>query len=138
MAAEAGLLKQVQQHIGEGLAKNLTERVYYDGAAYLLARPEVSALSRSHEVIGLMEQNYRLLDWLQAASDECEVIVSIGEDNQLELNGFSLVASGYEVHGQAVGVLGILGPTRMDYPRAISAVRHIAKNLGEVLAEFHG
>ena len=136
--AEAGLLKQVQVHIVEGLAKNLTERVYYDGAAHLLARSEASALRRAHEVIGLLEQNYRLLDWLQAASDGCEVIVSIGGENQLELNGFSLVASGYEVHGEPVGVLGILGPTRMDYPRAISAVRHIAKNLGEVLAEFHG
>ncbi|MDP1808242.1 MAG: heat-inducible transcriptional repressor HrcA [Actinomycetota bacterium] len=131
--AESGLLKQVKAHIVESLAKKLTERVYYDGAAFLLARPEVSAVRRAHEVIGLLEQNYRLLDWLQAASDECEVIVSIGAENQLDLNGFSLVASGYEVHGQSVGVLGILGPTRMDYPKAISAVRHIAKNLGEVL-----
>lgn len=133
---ENSLLGQIKDQIVDSLATNFAERVYYDGAAYLMAHPEISALRRAHEVIGLLEENYRLIEWLRTASDECEVIVSIGAENELELNGFSLIASGYEVHGQPAGVLGILGPTRMDYPKAIAAVRCIAVNLGEVLAEF--
>ncbi len=137
-APESAMLEQAHAYIVKSLDKDAAERVYYDGAAYLLAGAETSAARRANEVLGLLERNYRLLEWLQAIADECDVIVSIGAENQLDLNGFSLVASGYEVHGQPVGVLGILGPTRMDYQKAIGAVRHIAKNLGQVLAETQG
>lgn len=130
------LVKRVHAHVVDSLAKNLAERVYFEGAAYLLAKPEITALARAHEVIDLLDKNYKLLEWLQAIADEREVFVSIGGENQLDIEGFSLVASGYEVGGESMGVLGILGPTRMDYSKAIGAVRTIARNLGEILAEL--
>lgn len=134
--SERALLEIIKERIIRGLAGAASEQVYYDGAAHLLTEPEFGNLIRVREVFELLEQNYLLLEWLETAAGNCEVIVSIGSENELNLGGLSLVASGYEINGKSVGALGVIGPTRMDYPRAISTVKCIARNLGAALAEI--
>ena len=57
----------------------------------------------------------------------------IGHENHREgLDGVSIVATNYGT-GSADGVLGVVGPTRMDYQRAIDAVRSVARGVSEAL-----
>jgi len=68
------------------------------------------------------------------------VLVSIGEENEHEgLTGASVVSVGYGSVGGtgdlALGGLGIVGPTRMDYPGNMAAVRAVARYVGQLLAE---
>ena len=51
------------------------------------------------------------------------------------LRSTSLVASGYGSGNLALAKLGVLGPTRMDYPTAMGAVRAVARYVGQILAE---
>jgi heat-inducible transcriptional repressor len=135
---EAALADSVRDCILSGLTGGETERVYFNGAAYLLDSRVSDNLSRARRVLGLLEQNYRLLEWFQLVADSAEVTISIGSENALDLEGYSLVASGYEMGGENAGALGILGPTRMDYGRAITAVQCIAESLSEVLSDLKG
>ena len=51
------------------------------------------------------------------------------------MRGTSLVSIGYGSAGAVLGGMGVLGPTRMDYPGTIASVAAVARYIGEVLAE---
>jgi heat-inducible transcriptional repressor len=62
--------------------------------------------------------------------------VRIGEETQVEqIRGTSVITTGYGAGGNVFGGMGVLGPTRMDYPGTIASVAAVARYIGEVLAE---
>jgi heat-inducible transcriptional repressor len=61
--------------------------------------------------------------------------VRIGAENQLdELRECALVLAPYQVDGQAAGIVGVLGPTRMNYRHALAAVSAVSQQLGRHLS----
>jgi len=74
---------------------------------------------------------------LGESGDETTVTVRIGSENQVEgLRSTSVVAAAYGGTGERVALarLGVVGPTRMDYPTAIGAVRTVARYVSQILA----
>jgi heat-inducible transcriptional repressor len=68
--------------------------------------------------------------------DAGTVLVRIGEENAHEaLTGASVVSVGYGAGDRSLGGLGVVGPTRMDYPGNMAAVRAVARYVGHLLAE---
>ena len=62
--------------------------------------------------------------------------VAIGQETGVEpLADCSLVVAPYSVEGETTGMIGVLGPTRMDYEQALSAVAVVSRRLGRVLSE---
>ena len=62
--------------------------------------------------------------------------VAIGSETGVEpLAECSIVVAPYEVEGQQVGTVGVLGPTRLNYPQALSAVAIVSQRLGDRLSE---
>jgi len=75
-----------------------------------------------------------VLKLLAVARDTGTITVRIGEENEAEeMRSTSLVSIGYASHGTVVGGMGVVGPTRMDYPGTIAAVRAVARYVGEIL-----
>ena len=63
------------------------------------------------------------------------VTVRIGSENRLEdLRECSVVLARFDVEGRAAGTVGVLGPTRMNYPQAMAAVAAVSRRLGEHLS----
>jgi heat-inducible transcriptional repressor len=63
-----------------------------------------------------------------------DVQVTIGSENSFEdLRDCSFVATNYMVGGRVCGTIGVIGPTRMDYRRAVAAVQFMSSNLSELL-----
>ncbi|HEX2355066.1 MAG TPA: heat-inducible transcriptional repressor HrcA, partial [Micromonosporaceae bacterium] len=59
-----------------------------------------------------------------------------GDENEIEdLRSTSVVSTGYGPGTTIVGGMGVLGPTRMDYPATIASVRAVARYVGELLAQ---
>jgi heat-inducible transcriptional repressor len=70
------------------------------------------------------------------AVDEPRLRVRIGDENEFEdLRSASVVSTGYGPGSNVVGGLGVLGPTRMDYPGTIATVRAVARYVGDLLAQ---
>jgi heat-inducible transcriptional repressor len=87
-------------------------------------------------VLEALEEQVVLMRLLGEATSDDEVTVRIGHENALEgLAGTSVVSVGYGGGDEVVARLGILGPTRMDYPGTMAAVRAVARYLGRILAE---
>jgi heat-inducible transcriptional repressor len=65
-------------------------------------------------------------------------VMIAGEGRWEELSHTSMVLARYGVQGQATGALGVLGPTRLHYGRAISAVRYVSGLMTDMLFELYG
>ena len=83
-----------------------------------------------------LEEHVVLLQLLGEATGPDAVTVRIGAEVPLrELTSTSVVASGYGPDGDPLATLGIVGPTRMDYPGTIAAVRAVSRYVGRALAD---
>lgn len=87
-------------------------------------------------VLEALEEQVVLLRLLGEVSGPGDVTVRIGHENPYEpLRTTSLVASTYGQAGDVWATLGIVGPTRMDYPSTIASVRAVARYVSRFLAE---
>ncbi|MGW0452772.1 MULTISPECIES: heat-inducible transcriptional repressor HrcA [Gordonia] len=87
-------------------------------------------------VLEALEEQVVVLKLLATTQRMGRVTVQIGEETQAEnLRGTSVVSTGYGASGTIFGSVGVVGPTRMDYPGTIASVAAVAKYVGEVLSE---
>jgi heat-inducible transcriptional repressor len=116
----------------ESLVERNEERVVVGGASNL-ANADFSLGLR--DVLESLEEQVVLMRLLGESVDQSSVTVQIGAENPVEgLRTTSLVAVGYGTGDGALARLGVIGPTRMDYPTAIGAVRAVARYVGQILA----
>jgi heat-inducible transcriptional repressor len=118
--------------IVETLVERHEERVVVGGAANLTQADFSRGL---REVLEALEEQVVLMRLLGESGDGT-VTVRIGAENEYQgLRSTSTVATSYGSGEQALARLGVLGPTRMDYPIAMGAVRAVARYVSQILAE---
>jgi heat-inducible transcriptional repressor len=120
----------------ETLVEETEERVMLGGTANLTRFNHDFPLT-IRPVLEALEEQMVLLKLLGEAKDSgMGMTVRIGHENFHEgLNSTSVVAVGYGSGDEAVAKLGVVGPTRMDYPGTMGAVRAVARYVGQILAE---
>jgi len=109
-----------------------TDRVVTGGVPALLAQPEFADPRLVGPLLQLLEDGLATLQTLTGLMGAGDVAVRIGSENPTGLDRLSVVTAHYDAGG-ADGVVGVIGPTRMNYPRAVSAVRAVADGLSEAL-----
>ena len=112
------------------------ERVLYvDGAASLLGEDYGLTLDTMHALLYLIEEKQRLLELLNAYIDGAGLTVVIGAEHlDASLRPFSFVLSTYD-DAAGTGTIGVIGPTRMRYSRAIAVVDGAAQAVTRVLRD---
>ncbi len=111
------------------------ERVAVGGAANL-ARFGDSFDSAVRPLLEALEEHVVLLKLLGEAHTGDAVTVRIGHEGPYqELSATSVVASGYGPGDDPLATLGVVGPTRMDYPGSMAAVRAVARYVSRILDE---
>ena len=111
------------------------ERIAVGGAANL-ARYGDSFDSAVRPLLEALEEHVVLLKLLGEATSGGMVTVRIGHEGPYEqLAATSVVATGYGPHDDALATLGVVGPTRMDYPGTMTAVRAVARYVSRILDE---
>ncbi len=106
------------------------------GAAHLLDSVEAQTdIERVRTLFDDIERKNELIRLLELAGDGAGVRIFIGSENRLfSLSGSSIIAAPYaNAQGKVVGVIGVLGPTRLNYARIIPMVDHTAKVVGRLL-----
>ncbi len=118
----------------------VTGEVYRDGLTEMLRQPEFTDAGTSQGVLRLLEErsflDHFLTETLSPTVGGVQVIIG-GEGRWEELSSCSMVLARYGVPGFATGALGVLGPTRMPYGRAISAVRLVAELMSDLVYEMY-
>jgi len=104
------------------------QAVYVEGVANLVGLPEDRA--RLREMLSALEAKQRLVELLNAYIDTRQESVRVVfdlEEQAPEMAGLVLIAAPARVGGESVGTVGVIGPKRMHYENAMSAVSYVAQ-----------
>lgn len=119
----------------ETLVERHEERLALAGQANLTRFNALDIGSSLRPILEALEEEViilKLFDEVKAGS----AIVRIGDENEVaDLRTTSVVSTGYGPGSTVVGGLGVLGPTRMDYPGTIATVRAVARYVGDLLTQ---
>lgn len=114
------------------------DTLFVDGAARLVSEHRFQELPQLSEILNVLERRVALLAVMRASLGEPSVYLRIGGENPApELRSLSMVAANYGLARRNLGAVSVLGPVRMDYPRAIIAVRQAASELSRFVAEVY-
>lgn len=126
-------IRQVVGVILEMAIERSEERVVVSGTSNL-ARHAPDFNESVHPVLEALEEQVVLLRLLGEAVDEMKVKIGHEQENK-KLHSTSVITTGYGPTGDAVATLGIIGPTRMDYPTSMGAVSAVARYVSRFLQE---
>jgi heat-inducible transcriptional repressor len=113
-------------------------QIYVEGTARIVTAPEFADQTQLGELLAAIEEKHRLITVLNACIDTPEpVFVQIGvkEISQTGEN-IALISAPYSTYHKGQGSLGVLGPTRMHYERAMTAVAYVAQLFSEALSKI--
>jgi heat-inducible transcriptional repressor len=131
------IVAQVMSHVDD--QANL--RVYRDGLINILRQPEFAVPEVAQRIVQVLEER-TVLEQLMAEAIPLDIggvqVIIGGEGRWDELKACSLVISPYGLTGTATGALGVLGPVRMSYSRAISTVRYVATLMTDLFRDVYG
>jgi len=115
------------------LCKEINDGQYYlSGGTKLLEYSELSQLVR--DMLLLLERRDRLQSLFYPDTRDFKILIG-KENNSMELSNASVVSTHYDIQNQPAGMVGIIGPVRMEYAKIIPHLEYFAKTLGELLSE---
>lgn len=115
-------------------ASGSDDRIFRGGTSKILSPEKFPDISAAHEVVEALEHASVVASLADAAKESSSVLVFIGREVPVrQMRSCAVVFSVYGVGSERQGTLGVVGPTRMDYPHTISAVEAVARSLGELL-----
>jgi heat-inducible transcriptional repressor len=105
------------------------------GASNLLDESAVNDLERVRQLLDDLESKQSVAELLAAAREAEATRIFIGSENRLfALSGSSVIASPYrDREGRVVGVVGVIGPTRLNYARLVPMIDFTAQSLGKLI-----
>ncbi len=129
------LARAISTALQDSLVEEREERVVLAGTANL-ARVGPDFATNLGPVLEALEEHVVLLKLLGTIAEQGDVAVRIGHENPYAgLQATSMVSTGYGVGSDLVAGLGVVGPTRMDYPTTMAAVRAVATYVSRILAD---
>jgi heat-inducible transcriptional repressor len=107
--------------------------VFVGGAARMAGAFE--AIETVRQVLSILEEQYVVVTVLRDLLDRGQHVAIGAETGLVPLSECSLVIAPYGIEGERAGTIGVLGPTRMNYPHALAAVAVVGRRLGRHLTE---
>jgi len=144
LAQDAGL-SPIEQHIKNAVVQVMAdedrrryEEPYIKGLRHILTQPEFTHAQNMLCLVEMLESRDMVRALLPEMVVDGGVRIVIGAENREDaMKGCSIVVTQYGVPGEVNGALGVIGPTRMPYGRAISSVRYVGSLLSELVAELY-
>jgi len=131
--------------IGDGLVRTIYEfdaalidDLFSDGLLNVMAAPEFDRSDKVRRVFAALENRVYLGSLVESVARAGSIQIFIGHENRpLEMQDVSLVLAPYGRVGHAIGVVGVLGPTRMPYSQAIASVEFVSGLMNELVEHLY-
>ena len=131
--------------IGESLVRTMQEfdsalidDLFSDGLLNVMAAPEFDRSEKVRQVFAALENRVYLGSLVESVSRAGSIQIFIGHENSpMEMQDVSLVLAPYGRIGHAIGVVGVLGPTRMPYAQAIASVEFVSRLMNELVEHLY-
>ena len=113
-------------------------KIYLGGTSYILDQPEFNDRDSLKKVMKILEEEEILKD-LFVKIPEQDLVVLIGQENIIkDMQKCSVVIATYFVDNSAIGRIGVIGPTRMEYPRVLASVNTMSRLISKIISELSG
>jgi heat-inducible transcriptional repressor len=138
---EAALIARVGErivHVLQDYDREAVEEVFSDGLLNVMGAPEFAHSDKLRRVFTALENRAYLGQLVGDVARSGRVTVFIGEENEApDMREVALVLAPYGRRDRAVGVVGVLGPTRLAYPEAIGTVRFVSGLMNELVDHLY-
>ena len=115
------------------------EEPYLDGLHFMLSQPEFTQNQRAEPLMELIDHRNLIKIIAPEGLKNQELQVVIGRENRAEaIQDYSVILGRYGLANEATGTIGVIGPTRMPYARAIATVSYLSSLLSKLTAELYG
>ncbi len=120
------------QLLQEALLTDLPTNLYVSGKANMLKQPEFNNIDKARILVNMMESEEQIAPLLKSTEKGTQIY--IGRENKLEsMNDLSLITSTYSIGSNQIGTIALLGPTRMDYAKAVALLQLWSKQMSQSL-----
>ncbi len=145
LMAQDEVLSPIEQHIKSAVVQVMAEEdrlryeePYVEGLRHILTQPEFTHAQNTLRLVEMLESRDMVRSLLSEMVVDGGVRIVIGAENREDaMKGYSMVVTQYGVPGEVNGALGVIGPTRMPYGRAISSVRYVGSLLSELVTDLY-
>jgi heat-inducible transcriptional repressor len=115
------------------------EEPYLDGLHFMLSQPEFNQSQQAKSLMELIDHRNLIKIIAPAGHRNQELQVVIGKENRAEaIQDYSIILGRYGLADEATGTIGVIGPTRMPYARAIATVSYLSSLMSKLTAELYG
>ncbi len=115
-----------------------SDTLFVGGAGHLVTAERYRSMPGLDRLMNVLEQRVAVLQMVHSLLGERGVYLRIGHENEVpELVGASVVGANYGTPTRNLGAVSVIGPVRMDYPRAIATVRQAAARLSDFVADVY-
>jgi heat-inducible transcriptional repressor len=136
-----GLEREILTRLAQTLElfeRGVETLVLHDGVRNLLRQPEFAEASRLHQVLEVLEETRYLATLLQELVGDSEMQIVIGSEHQTtQLRSCTVVLTTYGPTRRIRGVLGVVGPTRMDYGQVVGRLQTVARWASERMGDVY-
>ncbi len=116
-----------------------SSEIYRDGLLNVLSQPEFAHSESAQQVVRVLEERQFVETMVSEVMQRGGLQIIIGGEGRWEeLSEVSVVLARYGVDDQATGALGVIGPIRMRYGRAVSVVRYVSQLMSDLISDLYG
>lgn len=128
------LMTKVMDVLEEIMQDEEGREVYIEGTSKIIDVPELSNIGRLRELFQAFEKKEKLLKLLDRSLEQEGIHVIIGAESEVkEMRDMSIITSTYRIDEKNQGILGVIGPLRMNYSRIIPIVNYTAQAVTDLL-----
>jgi len=139
LAVRRRLLDAILNLIESILSESDETKVFFCGTRNILKQPEFKNIEKLQFLLGFLEEERLVKDLVSQQLLSEGLTIKIGGENSYEgVHDCSLITATYRVGGEVVGTVSVLGPTRMDYSKAVAVVEFVTEALSDSLTKYYG
>ena len=113
--------------------------VFIEGTTNIFNYPEFKDMVKARDFINLLDEKASLCKMMFDSIETGGIIIKIGSENDISgIKECSLITANYKIADMVIGSIGIIGPTRMEYPKVISSMRIVRKLINEEVSRLMG
>ncbi|MDN4620484.1 heat-inducible transcriptional repressor HrcA [Paenibacillus sp. PsM32] len=130
--------EEVMSTLNAAFDQDKEQKIFLSGATNMLIQPEFKDMDKVKSILDLLEETPTLSKIITEASAPNGIQVRIGTENRHEaFENCSLITATYEVNGESLGTIGILGPTRMEYAKVIGILNVLSRDMTKILNHWY-
>jgi heat-inducible transcriptional repressor len=112
------------------------ENIFLGNRCYIIKQPEFKEIEKLNYLFDFIEEEKNLVQIIKKTLLDKELDIAIGSElGQKVMEDCSVITKKYYIQGKPMGAISVLGPTRMNYPKALSILDFIASRLTKILSE---